>query len=924
MIEKVAVVIPVYNPEPALGGLCADLSQRFKTVVVVDDGSVENTESFSKLPSRVILLRHEKNMGKGAAIKTALRYLDSAADAESAVFADGDGQHLVKDIEAVARKAVSTNNVVFGVRNFNRPGIPFRSRLGNLCTSFLVHMLKGIKICDTQTGLRAVPRRLFASLAKESGDRYEFEMKMFDFLKRKGEAIEQVGISTVYLDSNRASHFNPIADSFRVYNVLFGGMFLKFCGSSLTSFALDNFIFTGILLLLQGFGFKREYNILTALVAARFVSATFNYFCNFKFVFKSGGRMAVSYARYWELVFLIAGLSYAGTSSLSAIAEAAGCTITAIKVSVETVLFALSYKLQRNWVFNGRDAAGPEYASRPKIPFNAAELALIGVMLSVALANLLLVCGFRLSPAPLWCGIIAACIAARMKSYGTLAGIVAIYAAACLSAVCVESYSATDSMRAYFPMQRILAEGWNPFYGLDTETICAYAGTPAVAAQHIQFCPSMTAEVAAMVDNTFGILSGDCFLGVILACGLFSAAYRFGMLFWHSRLGAVLLASAAALSPKVSSFMSGHVDYTVYAFMMITAFSSAAWIDKKRKQDLMLSLLGCFGALAGKATGVPFAAVFFMAIAAFSRRKTGLYKLLLAGLAGSLVFGSTPYLVNCLASGSPFPPNDITSDFTGNADALRMGYWMRLAYAWVSPGLACSIGKVLYHADFAPVFALNSDGYGTAYRFLLLISTVSLCLTKKNAVALMCVLLFLTGNLLPVKYIGYARYCPQLYIIPFVAITNGIVAARQSTLKGMTGSAVRKAAECVWVLACAAVACIILFMSARSIAYACRCHAWNSAREIELAKMRRISSEWRLKDDITKCAMIKFMQWNGMRVVDDPSAPEAAFNVQYNIVSASPLEDSRIKAFFDRFPICASPKALMLFDWKGALDSPCF
>lgn len=133
--------------------------------------------------------------------------------------------------------------------------------------------------------------------------------------------------------------------------------FLRFSLSSLLGFAIDNIVFTLVLLGLQAQGFLRRYDILISLVVARVISSTVNYLFNRFFVFDSRGSVATSFIRYWLLVLLIAALSYAGTAGLSFAFDAQGTVITCIKIVVETFLFVLSYKLQKVWVFAGRGSA---------------------------------------------------------------------------------------------------------------------------------------------------------------------------------------------------------------------------------------------------------------------------------------------------------------------------------------------------------------------------------------------------------------------------------------------------------------------------------------------------------------------------------------------------------------------------------------
>lgn len=226
--DNVAAVIPVFNPEPGLTALAASLLESYSTVVVVDDGSRENTEGFDALPEGVSIVRHEVNRGKGRAIKTAIAWLkENRPQVEVAVFVDGDGQHRPEDVERVVDRSLETRSAVLGVRDFRKAGIPFRSRFGNVVTAFLVRLMYRIPIYDTQTGLRAIPSRLFDMMLATDGERFEYEMRLFGKLAEAHEPLEQVSIETIYIASNRASHFRPVRDTVRIYRGLFGGRFLK-------------------------------------------------------------------------------------------------------------------------------------------------------------------------------------------------------------------------------------------------------------------------------------------------------------------------------------------------------------------------------------------------------------------------------------------------------------------------------------------------------------------------------------------------------------------------------------------------------------------------------------------------------------------------------------------------------------------------
>ena len=914
--DKTAVVIPVFNPEPGLQSLCRSLVSSFRIVIVVDDGSKENCSAFKSLPESILVIRHACNKGKGAAIKTALRYLSENTEAEYAVFADGDGQHLPKDIVAVANRANCSGNTVLGVRRFKLGQVPLRSWVGNVCTALIVRLLMGIRVSDTQTGLRAISRRLFDELAAEPGDRYEFEVRLFRFLKERQEKLEQVEIDTVYIDSNRASHFRPVMDSIRIYRNLIGSMFLKFCGSSILGFLIDNLIFTCCILLLGASGYSRKYMIFVSLVIARIVSATCNYYCNRRLVFKSKGRLLVSYSRYWGLVCLIAILSYCGTTLISAVSNSEGWHITCVKVFVETILFLLSYRLQKIWVFQTTAKKDGAWPICP-IQFNAPELAFVGMMVFACVANLIFFTGGTLSGLPFLIGTVFVSVLAVARSFKTMLGLLSIYVIGVLLAFAATSYTATDAMRAYFPLQRILAEGWNPIYGLDQASICNFTQTSACGTWFIQYVPNLSPLMAAIVDKAFGLFCGDAFCGVVMMSILMSSAFRFGNAIWHSRFAGMVLALGVAITPKTTSFLAGHVDYTVYSMMVLAILSTGLWVTLLQPRDLILAVLACVGAMASKATGVPFAILFLLFIMAWHFKGTAIWKVLLGASVLICLLCYSPYFVNIFTTGSAMPNRDLTVDFTGKSDAMQMGRFLRMVFAWVSPTLAKAMGSFVYHSGFNPVFALNVSGYGTLYRLLLLISVMGLIFSSKNAVWIVCVLLFVSGNLLPTRYIGFSRYCPQLYILPMLAILNFVFVPSHRFC------AAKRVFTVVKIGAGGGIVLLVAFLFVRSIAYFEAGLAWHSARIHEIEKMKAISRMWRLPGNhIVTCTAMKFLEYHGLKVVDDPNAPIASFDTQYLMMSSEPIDEGVLAGFAVKFGICDSPRALLHFNWLDALRKP--
>ncbi len=222
MSPSVPVVIPACDPGPELEILLRAIGNT--PAVLVDDGSAEQTV-FDRVRAEfpgIFLLRHDRNRGKGAALRTAIAFvLEKFPGCAGIATADCDGQHDAESLAlACAELAAHPHALILGVRSFSGRKIPFRSRIGNLVTARVLSAA-GIHVSDSQTGLRGIPAELLPLLLKIPFDRFEFELEMLILAKRLGIEIREIPIRTIYLDSNRTSHFRPLADSCRLAKVLF-------------------------------------------------------------------------------------------------------------------------------------------------------------------------------------------------------------------------------------------------------------------------------------------------------------------------------------------------------------------------------------------------------------------------------------------------------------------------------------------------------------------------------------------------------------------------------------------------------------------------------------------------------------------------------------------------------------------------------
>jgi glycosyltransferase involved in cell wall biosynthesis len=224
-MARLAVLIPARRSAPALTPLVDALENAgFGAVIVVDDGSPAGDQPvFAALSGkqRVYLTRHAFNLGKGRALKTGINFfLKSFPEFLGLITADADGQHTASDIVRIGEALLGhLGRVVLGARSFAGQ-VPLRSRFGNALTRLLFRIASGKAMKDTQSGLRGFPTALLAELAALGGERYEYEMNVLAYLCRHGHAPLELPISTIYIDDNRSSHFDPVRDSMRIGFVL--------------------------------------------------------------------------------------------------------------------------------------------------------------------------------------------------------------------------------------------------------------------------------------------------------------------------------------------------------------------------------------------------------------------------------------------------------------------------------------------------------------------------------------------------------------------------------------------------------------------------------------------------------------------------------------------------------------------------------
>ena len=340
-------LIPAYKPPEELVSLVSEIFELARDdipqIVVVDDGSGELFEPvFEKLNalSGVTVIKHAINMGKGAALKTGFNHiLTTSPSVISIVTADADGQHAPADIVKVVRIALENpDQLIIGTRSFQKE-VPFRSRIGNILTRMIYGLLTGVKLIDTQSGLRVWPKRLATHALSVNSNRYEFEMECLISFQRIGTSIPiEVPIRTIYEERNQSSHFNPLTDSALIYFV-----FLRYFGASIATVLVDYCVFF--------IAFGQTSSLGISLFFARSVATLLSFVLSRRFVFKSQAKWWQSFVKFVATIIVFSFISFAGIQYLTA---ALKVNLFLSKIIVEGMLYLCGFAVLNQYVFPGQ------------------------------------------------------------------------------------------------------------------------------------------------------------------------------------------------------------------------------------------------------------------------------------------------------------------------------------------------------------------------------------------------------------------------------------------------------------------------------------------------------------------------------------------------------------------------------------------
>ncbi len=225
---RTCVIIPAYNNGKTASDVIRGVLSYTSDIIFVDDGSTDETTQASVKFHSVVVVRHEKNLGKGAALMSGFAKALSLGFTR-AISIDADGQHLPKDIPVFSEAAGRDPAALFvGSRKRIGVKVSLSSRFANRFSDFWFWAVSGARLPDTQCGFRSYPLSTISQLQLNK-QHYDFEVEVLVKAAWMEVPLKPVPVTAVYLPAGeRVSHFRPFADFLRISHLYTGFFLIRF------------------------------------------------------------------------------------------------------------------------------------------------------------------------------------------------------------------------------------------------------------------------------------------------------------------------------------------------------------------------------------------------------------------------------------------------------------------------------------------------------------------------------------------------------------------------------------------------------------------------------------------------------------------------------------------------------------------------
>jgi glycosyltransferase involved in cell wall biosynthesis len=229
MIKKdsIAIMIPAYNEEKYIEGVIKDCSSYGLDILVIDDGSTDNTASIvnsmaATIGDMLILIKHPQNQGKGQALITGFDYVVKNGY-KGVITLDADGQHDTREIPDFLELVKNEDpDVIIGDRLGNTKGMPFIRLATNVFTSWIIARIAGKKVSDVQSGYRYLKAQALKKIKLKTKN-FDTEPEIILRAGWHDMKIINVPIKTIYHEEF-TSYVNPVKDTIKFFRLVFNSL----------------------------------------------------------------------------------------------------------------------------------------------------------------------------------------------------------------------------------------------------------------------------------------------------------------------------------------------------------------------------------------------------------------------------------------------------------------------------------------------------------------------------------------------------------------------------------------------------------------------------------------------------------------------------------------------------------------------------
>jgi glycosyltransferase involved in cell wall biosynthesis len=215
---KIWAIIPAYNEADNLGKFLTRIKEKNLSILVVDDGSIDNTYQAAKRYADIVI-KNQRNFGKGLSLRKGIDYLINNKYFDYIITMDADSQHSCDDLDKFIQEAKQGSLFVIGNRMKNSAKMPKTRVITNYFMSWLISKIARQRIPDSQCGYRLIKREVIEKLTIRT-KKFEIESEILINASRLGYLIKSIPIKTIY-HKNTSSKIKPISDAFRFIKFIF-------------------------------------------------------------------------------------------------------------------------------------------------------------------------------------------------------------------------------------------------------------------------------------------------------------------------------------------------------------------------------------------------------------------------------------------------------------------------------------------------------------------------------------------------------------------------------------------------------------------------------------------------------------------------------------------------------------------------------